>query len=160
MDSLEKMLTGVITHVVLLMVLGAVDYMLFRSVDSTTLENFNVEIQTVNSDHNILHLETKWECTYLPTMQENATSLHKFKWNKLNCEAFVEKLKSDSVENMFEENLSQNSCTKDEVDNLVSGFTNIMQNVAEPVFGKCGIIKKMDYCTKCASWMSEECKQL
>ena len=137
---------------------SVVDYMLSRCCDMALMEGFTINEQSPYSDHAMLMVNV----TVKSKGQVNH-EVHKFcklAWNKDRSEDYVQKLESSDIVDKFETILCQEANSQESVENMVTDFTNVLQECAKPFFGKTMKICADDTPPKFATWMTEECKEL
>ena len=142
-----------------------VDYVLCREEDFNLLHSFCVTPATVHSDHCLVAFVIKIpNGNYKPTKEScNRRMNFKYQWNDEHKVQFLSNLNTEDMCPKFIDlfNEIDTDLSSNDVNNLVSDFSDIITKCADPFFGKTISIKATDSLRRGKpDWMTDECTQL
>ena len=137
---------------------SVIDYLLTCDCNFAQIINFTIGSLTKWSDHAPLLFSL--QCNNVISVDSSFTET-KFKWN----EQLRDQFRSGVIANLsnFNEIVNNTNCTdRLSVDSMLSDFTNILQEIANPLFSKKCFYKESTYFYECkrfdTEWFDTECK--
>ena len=143
---------------------SVLDYVLVNEHLLYEIQCFDVYDQSVLSDHCLISYSIN-SCVnnvYKDTDYDEASSVKFYKWDVNKEKIYMDNLKSHNVQENLNTmcNLTTENITCNMVDELVKKFTNVVCEVADPLFSKTKKLNRVENVSKLPQWMCVDCKNL
>ncbi len=141
---------------------SVVDYALCKSGQFDKIADFEVMSPSIYSDHCPIRIHLKLSCHVPEALNRNTATQKKYMWKADKAAQFVDALSAVNVNEQFATLFDEygHADNKECIDNIVDGFTNIVQKVADPLFEKKFTGSRSHVNNTKPPWMTEECQAL
>ena len=138
---------------------SVVDYVLLKPGYFTLIDNFYIQSSSLHSDHNVVEFSINVVSNENSPVRKCVEQ--KYVWDNKKKENFINEISSDDITSKFFDIFTHvdMNMNKENVDQLVRSFTEIICDKADPLFTKTITIKNAEPCPK-LNWLSDECLEL